>query len=267
MDGLLFVWSGKKNQYTPLPFSQAGGGLGDWDCLLSAIFLPVLRRQVARAFADMHDTPVRMLAKGVIRSIVPWSRARAFFATRLRRRLTEETLVGHVQSTDASVSRDEALATIRGWFAQASMPPGSSGSSPMSWSAQIGASSPIHPSSSANAARWERAGVERPTASLQSPAGEGSPSLFLSQQTEDSAFLEWSESSVGRSLIAAELRSLRSRSASRIVSGVLGTEEGKEGLFKSLQAASRRDPVFAMQLRMALNDGSIIDRGLSNGQG
>jgi acetyl-CoA carboxylase/biotin carboxylase 1 len=45
----------------------------------------------------MHDTPVRMLAKGVIRSIVPLSRARRFFTARLRRRMTEETLAGHVQ--------------------------------------------------------------------------------------------------------------------------------------------------------------------------
>ena len=45
----------------------------------------------------MHDTPVRMLAKGVIRSIVPMAKARRFFAARLRRRMTEETLAGHVQ--------------------------------------------------------------------------------------------------------------------------------------------------------------------------
>jgi acetyl-CoA carboxylase/biotin carboxylase 1 len=45
----------------------------------------------------MHDTPVRMLAKGVIRSIVPLAKARRFFEARLRRRMTEETLAGHVQ--------------------------------------------------------------------------------------------------------------------------------------------------------------------------
>ena len=42
--------------------------------------------QVAIAFAEMHDTPVRMLAKGVLHGIVPWSRARPFLATRLKRR-------------------------------------------------------------------------------------------------------------------------------------------------------------------------------------
>ncbi len=42
--------------------------------------------QVAVAFADMHDTPVRMLAKGVLHGIVPWSRARPFLFQRLTRR-------------------------------------------------------------------------------------------------------------------------------------------------------------------------------------
>lgn len=34
----------------------------------------------------MHDTPVRMVAKGVLHGIVPWAQARLFLATRLRRR-------------------------------------------------------------------------------------------------------------------------------------------------------------------------------------
>ncbi len=47
--------------------------------------LPVYR-QVATAFAQMHDSPVRMVAKGVLRGIVPWPQARPFLAARLRRR-------------------------------------------------------------------------------------------------------------------------------------------------------------------------------------
>ena len=43
-------------------------------------------RQVAVAFAAMHDTPARMAAVGVLRGVVPWAASRAFFATRLRRR-------------------------------------------------------------------------------------------------------------------------------------------------------------------------------------
>ena len=41
---------------------------------------------MAVAYAAMHDTPARMLAVGVLRGIVPWRRARAFFVARLRRR-------------------------------------------------------------------------------------------------------------------------------------------------------------------------------------
>ncbi len=44
----------------------------------------------------MHDGPVRMLAKGTLRGIVSWRQARAFFAARLRRRLTEEALIKHI---------------------------------------------------------------------------------------------------------------------------------------------------------------------------
>ena len=41
---------------------------------------------MAVAFAELHDTPVRMVAKGVLHGIVPWTQARPFLATRLRRR-------------------------------------------------------------------------------------------------------------------------------------------------------------------------------------
>ena len=71
-----------------------------------------LHPQAARAFADMHDTPVRMLAKGVIRGIVPWAQSRRFFATRLRRRLAEEMLVNHIHTTDASMSRWAGAACV-----------------------------------------------------------------------------------------------------------------------------------------------------------
>ena len=48
---------------------------------------------VALAFADMHDKPARMLAKGVLDAVVPWEDARRFFATRLRARLAEDRVV------------------------------------------------------------------------------------------------------------------------------------------------------------------------------
>lgn len=48
--------------------------------------------QAAHTFADLHDTPGRMLAKGVIAGVVPLRRARAFFYWRLRRKLQEHAL-------------------------------------------------------------------------------------------------------------------------------------------------------------------------------
>lgn len=62
-------------------------------------------QQVARTFADMHDTPQRMMAKGVLAGVVPWQQCRSFFATRLRRRLVEQQLLRHVASTDPKMPR------------------------------------------------------------------------------------------------------------------------------------------------------------------
>ena len=204
----------------------------------------------------MHDTPVRMLAKGVIRSIVPWARARPFFTARLRRRLTEEELAGHVQSTDSSVSRADAVVLVRGWHAQAT----AAGGSPASWSSHLGLTSPTAVHHGGSGGPWQTS----PEGAL---AVSRSGDLFLDQQGEDMAFLEWAESSAGRAHVASELKALRSRSASRIVSQVLGTAEGKEGLLRSLQSAARRDPVLAMQLRMMLNEAGTAGNSSPGGGG
>ena len=45
--------------------------------------------QISHEFADLHDRPGRMKAKGVIRDVVPWERAREYFYWRVRRRLRE----------------------------------------------------------------------------------------------------------------------------------------------------------------------------------
>lgn len=46
--------------------------------------------QVALNFADLHDRPTRMLAKGAINDIVPWQKSRQFFYSRLRRLLFDD---------------------------------------------------------------------------------------------------------------------------------------------------------------------------------
>lgn len=43
--------------------------------------------QVANSFADMHDTPNRMIHTGAIKGVVEWTHARKFFYKRLRERL------------------------------------------------------------------------------------------------------------------------------------------------------------------------------------
>merc|ERR1712159_144961 len=48
--------------------------------------IPVYR-QIAEHFADLHDRPGRMAAKGVISAVVPWENSRQFFYHRLVRKL------------------------------------------------------------------------------------------------------------------------------------------------------------------------------------
>lgn len=82
--------------------------------------LPVYK-QIAIKFAELHDTPRRMQAKGVIRAIVPWRQSRAFFHKRLVRRLAEEDLVKQVREAaggDAALPRAEARGLLKGWFAE-----------------------------------------------------------------------------------------------------------------------------------------------------
>ena len=52
--------------------------------------LSCVYRQIAVKFADLHDSTLRMRAKGVIRQTVELAEARTFFYNRLCRRLMEE---------------------------------------------------------------------------------------------------------------------------------------------------------------------------------
>lgn len=50
-------------------------------------------KQVAVEFVDLHDTPIRMKEKGVIREIIPWKDARKKLFWRLRRKILENELL------------------------------------------------------------------------------------------------------------------------------------------------------------------------------
>lgn len=63
---------------------------------------------VAVHFADLHDTPERMLEKGCISEIVPWRTSRSFFFWRLRRCLIEDFFVNRILSAQKSLSVGQA---------------------------------------------------------------------------------------------------------------------------------------------------------------
>merc|ERR1711997_895728 len=86
---------------------------------------------VAVHLADLHDTPVRMKEKGVIREIIPWENARTKLYWRLKRRLLEMRLMKEIdratdvnQSSSQSSNKDSTSAfghgqkmeMIRRWF-------------------------------------------------------------------------------------------------------------------------------------------------------
>ncbi|VDO07351.1 unnamed protein product [Rodentolepis nana] len=58
--------------------------------------LPIYQ-QVAHHFADLHDTPGRLVARGLVHGLVEWQSSRAFFFARLSRRLLEQEVVKRLQ--------------------------------------------------------------------------------------------------------------------------------------------------------------------------
>jgi len=74
-------------------------------------------RQIAVHFADLHDTPGRMRAKGVIRKQVTWAQSRKFFFWRLRRRLAEFEVAQTMMDIDNQITtRSAAIEIVKGWF-------------------------------------------------------------------------------------------------------------------------------------------------------
>ena len=75
-------------------------------------------------FADLHDTPGRMKAKGVIRRQVQWAESRTVFYWRLRRPLLEFGEVnsccssgsGGVNKASATGERKQAIQQLKQWY-------------------------------------------------------------------------------------------------------------------------------------------------------
>lgn len=78
--------------------------------------LAPMYHQVAVNFADLHDTPVRMKDKGVIRDIVEWEEARKFLYWRLRRRLLENQLTKRMKILNKHLRPGQKSEMLRRWF-------------------------------------------------------------------------------------------------------------------------------------------------------
>nr|AOE43261.1 acetyl-CoA carboxylase biotin carboxylase [Rostrostelium ellipticum] len=75
-------------------------------------------QQVAIKFADLHDTPGRMKAKGVIKEVVPWKSARRYFYYRLKRRLLEEQQLRLMEKVNPQLSRYDRRQLLERWIVE-----------------------------------------------------------------------------------------------------------------------------------------------------
>lgn len=78
-----------------------------------------LYTQIATKFAELHDTSLRMAAKGVVREVLDWENSRSFFYKRLYRRVMEESLIKTVRNAAGEgLTHKSALELIKKWFAE-----------------------------------------------------------------------------------------------------------------------------------------------------
>jgi len=78
--------------------------------------LAPMYHQIAVSFADMHDTPVRMKAKGCISAVIKWKDSRRFFAPRLRSRMYVEHVLSEIAKANPSTSYEQRKFMVRRWF-------------------------------------------------------------------------------------------------------------------------------------------------------
>lgn len=73
---------------------------------------------VAVHFADLHDTPERMLEKGCINAIIPWRTSRSWLHWRLNRLILEHQLVKKIIGAHDNRNVDQAKETLCRWFVE-----------------------------------------------------------------------------------------------------------------------------------------------------
>lgn len=99
------------------PNAQAKGKIEALIKVREEILSPIYH-QVSVAFADLHDTPSRMMAKGVIRDIIEWRESRSRLFWRLKRRLLENGMIERIGKTGASLNHGQTTELIRRWFTE-----------------------------------------------------------------------------------------------------------------------------------------------------
>jgi acetyl-CoA carboxylase / biotin carboxylase 1 len=217
---------------------------GDGECVTEhirareAALMPVYH-QIAMAFAEMHDSSSRMLAKGVLRGVVPWESSRMFFAARLRRRLAEEALLRHIAAADKSVQRPEARKKLRHWFLTSPLLNVTSSLPEVKLAAHDDVEDNQHHDARATESSAEHRALWQ----------------------DDKAFMSWAESAAGTARIAMELKALRQRAAAQYVRELSTTSEGTDGLVRGLQDALDSNPSLMLQLRSLV---SAADAMLAN---
>lgn len=86
-------------------------------------YLMPVYHQISVTFADLHDTPGRMLQKKVIKNIVDWPNSRKFFYWRFKRLIARNALVhAIIKHAKGHVSFEQAMDIIRKSFYQANEP-------------------------------------------------------------------------------------------------------------------------------------------------
>jgi len=85
-----------------------------------------LYTQIATKFAELHDTSLRMKAKGVIREVLDWRNSRSVFYRRLYRRIGEHSLINSVRDAAGDqLSYVSAMNLLKEWYLDSDIAKGS----------------------------------------------------------------------------------------------------------------------------------------------
>lgn len=69
-------------------------------------------------FADLHDTPVRMLEKGVIQELVSWGESRRVLYWRLQRRLLSLRACRLLEKMQPAARHQHIITKLQRWFVE-----------------------------------------------------------------------------------------------------------------------------------------------------